>query len=114
MNERYIKLTGANVDYLYDNGYMNKGRLVKYRYLDSLLIAYELDETDNGWNIGIISQVHVMTYTKGGGLWQMTVSENGIEEQLEYVYDLIVHTSEPDMPSERVSTDSHEIYLAKV
>jgi len=112
MDNRFTKLTDMNVGYLYDNGHLCKGSLVKYRYLSRTIMAYNLDDRDNGWNIGIISHVHAMSFMRGIGAWQIKVDEDGIEERIEYVYDIKVHTSEPTVPFETVSTESHEIYLA--
>jgi hypothetical protein len=112
MNKRFTKLTDVNVGYLYDNGHMGKGTLVKYRYLNRTMMAYSLDSKNNQWNIGIISHVQAISFMRGSGVWQIKVDENGIEEHIEFVYDISVHTSEPSVPLETVSTESHEIYLA--
>jgi hypothetical protein len=76
------------------------------------MVAYSLDDRDNHWNIGIISHVQAISFMRGNGVWQIKVDENGIEEHIEFVYDISVHTSESSVPLETVSTESHEIYLA--
>ena len=112
MSNRFTKVTNSNSRYLYDNGHMSKGNLVKYRFLGKTVLAYELDEDDNKWTVGIISHVYAMSFMKGIGVWQIKVDENGIEEHVEFVYDISVYTTEPSIPFETVSSESHEIYLA--
>jgi hypothetical protein len=93
---------------------MNKGTLIKYKFLSKTILAYDLNERDNGWNVGIISHVYTMSFTRSVGLWQVKVDEKGIDERLQYIYDITVYTPDPSIPVETVSTESHEIYLASI
>jgi hypothetical protein len=114
MSNTFVQLTDANAEHLYNIGYMNKGTLIKYKFLSKTILAYDLNERDNGWNVGIISHVYTMSFTRSVGLWQVKVDEKGIEERLEYIYDITVYTPDPSIPVETVSTESHEIYLSSI
>jgi len=113
MNNRYIRLTNANGDKLYADGLMERGNLVKYRWLGKTIHAYGLVSEGNEWYVGIICNTMRMTYTVDNSL-RITMDEDGIKEEYDFVYDFVVYPNCGEFPRETISSESHEIYLAKV
>lgn len=112
MSDRFIRLEHSNSAHMYDNGYMLKGNLVKYRFCNQTILSYGLDRDDNEWRYGIISHVHRMSFLRNS--LQIKFDENGISERMDCIYDLILFPSCPEFRIETISLESHEIYLAKV
>ena len=112
MSDRFVKLTEENASKLYDLGHFNQGNLVKYRWTAENILSYGLNEKENGWYIGIISHTYKAGFVRNSN--KITVDDKGIEEKIEFMYDIIVYTSDPTIPRETISFDTHEIYLAKV
>lgn len=112
MNDRFIRLTNDNASKLYDLGYLSIGNLAKYRWLEMNMLSYGLDAKDNDWHTGIVSHTYKAGFVRNS--YRLTVDNNGISDKIEYLYDIIVYTSDPSLPRETISIDTHEIYLAKV
>ena len=55
MNDRFVRLTNENATELYDLGYLGIGNLAKYRWLETNMLSYGLDNKDNNWHTGIVS-----------------------------------------------------------
>jgi|DEB0MinimDraft_6_1074348.scaffolds.fasta_scaffold176079_2 hypothetical protein len=112
MNDRFVRLTNENATELYDLGYLGIGNLAKYRWLETNVLSYGLDDKDNNWHTGIVSHTYKAGFVRNS--YKVIVNDKGISDKIEYLYDIIVYTSDPSLPRETISIDTHEIYLAKV
>lgn len=110
MNDRFIKVDDSNSNMLYEEGYMERGCLVKYRWAYTTLQSYGLDDNYNQWQTGIISHVHRISFTHNS--LQVKMSDND-DYYLDFIYDLIVFTCDLEVPMETISLETHEIYLNK-
>lgn len=111
-NKRFVKLINNNSRVLYDDGYMSKGNLVKYRYNGHWLNNYGLDSNDNQWRVGIISHVHRISFMRGS--LQIVINEEWLNEKMDFIYDLVVFPNCGTYSTETISLEGYDIYLAKV
>jgi len=113
MTKQFIKVTEQNALELYENGYMNKGCLVKYRFCEDTMDLHWLNREENDWVVGIIYEIFIVSFTHKSKL-RVTINEQGWEEVPVPLYDLFVYTNDPTIPKERINHISHEVFLAKV
>ncbi len=111
-SNRFIRLTHNNMCDMYESGYMAKGNLVKYRYNGHWLHNYGLDSNDNEWRVGIISHIHRISFMRGS--LQIVINEEWLNERMDFIYDLVVFPNCGTYPTETISLEGYEIYLAKV
>lgn len=110
MNDRFIKVDNSNSNILYEEGYMERGCLVRYRWAATTLHSYGLDDNCNQWQTGIVSHVHRISFMRNS--LQIKIEDN-VDDHLEFIHDLIVFTCDPSIPMETISLETHEIYLNK-
>jgi len=109
LNRRFIKLNKDNTEEMREKGFMDKGNLVKYRYASNLVDYYGLDCRENQWRIGIIDYVFQMPYKSS--YLRITVDENGMEENMDMIYDINVFPNCGEFGKEKVSIDTHDVFI---
>jgi len=110
--DRFIRLSNGNARDMYESKYMEKGNLVKYRYNGHWLNNYGLDSNDNEWRVGIISHVQRISFMRG--TLQIVINEEWLNEKMDFIYDLVVYPNCGTYPTETISLEGYDIYLAKV
>jgi len=105
MTKKFVKLNYSNVENYYRGKKLLKGALVRYRFSHNTMLTYGLDEEEEAWKIGIVSDVNWYIFRHPPNSYMIETTDKEL-----ICYDLTVHPSD-HIGTEMINLESNEIYL---